>query len=65
MWRSFPSNVDEDSIKISLLKENASLKQFLKTWQRLRQIKLVQNLRINVIGADSVIDLEGKIIKTN
>ena len=58
-----PSNVDEDSVKISLLKENASPEIIAKNLAELKakkvSSKFVDQL---VIGADSVIDLEGKII---
>ncbi len=57
------SNVDEESVKISLIKENASPKIISKNLAELKankvSTKFVDEL---VIGADSVIDLEGKII---
>ena len=58
-----PSNVDEDSIKESLLKEKASPEIISKNLAELKANKISQKF-INeiVIGADSVIDLEGEII---
>ena len=58
-----PSNVDEDSIKISLMRENASPEIISKNLAELKANKVSSQLRDDlVIGADSVIDLEGKII---
>jgi len=58
-----PSNVDEDSIKESLLKEKASPEIISKNLAELKANKISQK-RIGelVLGADSVIDLNGKII---
>ena len=58
-----PSNVDEDSVKDSLLKENASPEIISKNLAELKANKISQK-RNNflVLGADSVIDLKGKII---
>ena len=58
-----PSNVDEDSVKSSLLKENATPEIISKNLAELKANKISQK-RINdlVLGADSVIDLKGKII---
>jgi len=58
-----PSNVDEDSVKDSLLKENATPEIISKNLAELKANKISQK-RINdlVLGADSVIDLKGKII---
>ena len=58
-----PSNVDEDSVKESLIKENASPEVISKNLAELKANKVSRKFfdRI-VIGADSVIDLEGKII---
>ena len=58
-----PSNVDEDIVKESLLKENATPEIISKNLAELKANKVSQK-RLNkiVIGADSVIDLEGKII---
>ena len=57
------SNVDEDVIKESLLKENALPEIISKNLAELKANKVSQNDDINlVLGADSVIDLNGKII---
>ena len=58
-----PSNVDEDSIKESLLKEKATPTNISKNLAELKANKISQKF-INeiVVGADSVIDLEGEII---
>ncbi|NQW08132.1 MAG: Maf family protein [Candidatus Pelagibacter sp.] len=58
-----PSNIDEDSIKESLLKEKATPTIISKNLAELKANKISQKF-INeiVLGADSVIDLEGKII---
>ena len=57
------SNVDEDSIKEGLLKERATPKIISKNLAELKANKISQKF-INeiVLGADSVIDLEGEII---
>ena len=58
-----PSNVDEDIIKKSLLKENASPEIISKNLAEIKANKVSQkNLEAIVIGADSVIDLEGELI---
>ena len=58
-----PSNIDEDSIKMSLTKENATPEIISKNLAEIKankvSAKFVNKL---VIGADSVIDLEGKVI---
>ena len=58
-----PSNVDEDSIKESLLKEKTTPTIISKNLAELKANKISQKF-INeiVVGADSVIDLEGEII---
>ena len=58
-----PSNVDEESIKESLLKEKASPETISKNLAELKANKISQK-RVGklVLGADSVIDLNGKII---
>ena len=58
-----PSNIDEDSIKESLLKEKATPTIISKNLAELKANKISQKF-INeiVLGADSIIDLEGKII---
>ena len=58
-----PSNVDEDSIKESLLKEKASPETISKNLAELKANKISQKIVGElVLGADSVIDLNGKII---
>ena len=58
-----PSNVDEDVIKKSLLKDQALPEIISKNLAELKANKVSQNDDINlVLGADSVIDLNGKII---
>ena len=58
-----PSNVDEDVIKESLLKEKALPEIISKNLAELKANKVSQNDDTNlVLGADSVIDLDGKII---
>ena len=57
------SNVDEDSIKESLLKEKASPEMISKNLAELKANKVsTNNYDILVLGADSVIDLEGELI---
>ena len=58
-----PSNVDEDSIKDGLLKENATSTIISKNLAELKANKISQKF-INemVLGADSIIDLNGEII---
>jgi len=58
-----PSNVDEDVVKESLLKEQASPSIISKNLAELKANKV--SLKFNdqmVLGADSVIDLEGELI---
>jgi septum formation protein len=58
-----PSNVDEDSVKESLLKEKASPTIISKNLAELKANKISQKfVEEMVLGADSVIDLEGEII---
>jgi septum formation protein len=58
-----PSSVDEDSIKKSLLKEKASPTIVSKNLAELKANKISQKFTEEmVLGADSVIDLEGEII---
>ena len=58
-----PSNVDEDSVKESLSKKKATPEIISKNLAELKANKISQK-RIGelVLGADSVIDLNGKII---
>ena len=58
-----PSNVDEDSVKESLLKEKATPEIISKSLAELKANKISQKrMGELVLGADSVIDLNGKII---
>ena len=58
-----PSNVDEEIIKKGLLKENASPEIISKSLAELKANKVsLKNNDILVLGADSVIDLEGELI---
>ena len=58
-----PSNVDEDAVKLSLIKEKASPETISKNLAELKANKIsgkyIDNL---VLGADSVIDLNGELI---
>ena len=58
-----PSNVDEDIIKSSLLKENASPEIISKNLAELKANKISAKMRDKIVlGADSVIDLDGELI---
>ena len=58
-----PSNVDEDIIKESLEKQKASPEIVSKNLAELKANKVSQRfLNEYVLGADSVIDLKGKVI---
>jgi len=58
-----PSNVDEDSVKESLLKEKATPTIISKNLAELKANKISQKFTEEIVlGADSVIDLEGEII---
>ena len=58
-----PSNVDEESIKESLLKEKASPEIISKNLAELKANKISQKRPGKlVLGADSVINLNGKIV---
>ena len=59
----FPSNIDEESVKESLLKENSSPEIISKNLAELKANKI--SLKFNseiVLGADSVIDLNMELI---
>ena len=59
----FPSNVDEEPIKESLIKNGASPEIISKNLAELKANKVSQKeSEILVLGADSVIDLNGEII---
>jgi len=58
-----PSNIDEETIKKSLLKEGASPEIISKNLAELKANKISQKILGElVLGADSVIDLKGKIV---
>ena len=58
-----PSNVDENPVKESLIKEGASPEIISKNLAELKANKVSQKLEQNlVLGADSVIDLDGELI---
>ena len=58
-----PSNVDEDVVKESLIKESASPEIISKNLAELKANKISLNERDKfVLGADSVIDLNGELI---
>ena len=58
-----PSNVDEEIIKFSLLKEKASPKIISKNLAEIKANKIsIKNPDTLVLGADSVIDLNGELI---
>ena len=58
-----PSSVDEDPIKQSLINENASPEIISKNLAELKASKVSQkNFDVLVLGADSVIDLDGELI---
>ena len=58
-----PSNIDEDPVKESLLNEGASPEIISKNLAELKANKVIQkNYDVLVLGADSVIDLNGELI---
>jgi len=58
-----PSNIDEESVKESFLKENITPEIISKNLAELKANKISQKRNGDlVLGADSVIDLKGKII---
>ena len=58
-----PSNVDEDMIKESLLNEKASPEIISKNLAELKANKISSKIREKIVlGADSVIDLNGELI---
>ena len=59
----FPSNIDEDSVKESLIKENANPEIISKNLAELKANKISRKKNDHlVLGADSVIDLDGELI---
>ena len=58
-----PSNVDEEIVKKSLIKEKASPELISKNLAELKANKISQKKNdLMVLGADSVIDLDGELI---
>jgi len=58
-----PANVDEDEVKNSLLNEKATPKIISKNLAELKANKVSQKINESlVLGADSVIDLDGELI---
>ena len=58
-----PSNIDEDVVKLSLLKEKATPELISKNLAELKANKIsVKKIDQLVLGADSVIDLNGELI---
>ena len=58
-----PSNVDEDQIKESMIKEKATPKEISKSLADLKANKVSEKKPNDlVLGADSVIDLDGELI---
>tara|TARA_A100001234_G_scaffold192617_1_gene179897 strand:+ start:68 stop:652 length:585 start_codon:yes stop_codon:yes gene_type:complete len=58
-----PSNIDENIIKDSLIKEKASPEIISKNLAELKANKVsLKNSDVLVLGADSVIDLDGELI---
>ena len=58
-----PSNVDEDIVKLSLIKEQASPELISKNLAELKANKVsAKKTNQMVLGADSVIDLDGELI---
>ena len=58
-----PSNIDEDNVKEALLKEKATPEIVSKNLAELKANKISQKRNEDlVLGADSVIDLKGRII---
>ena len=58
-----PANIDEETVKLGLLKEGATPYLISKNLAELKANKISQDLNGEIVlGADSVIDLEGSII---
>tara|TARA_B100000886_G_C20233920_1_gene411727 strand:+ start:81 stop:668 length:588 start_codon:yes stop_codon:yes gene_type:complete len=58
-----PSNIDEDSVKKSLIIENASPEIISKNLAELKANKISSKMQERIVlGADSVIDLNGELI---
>ena len=58
-----PSNVDEEIVKLALIKENATPEIISKNLAELKANKISAKMQDKlVLGADSVIDLNGELI---
>ena len=58
-----PSNVDEDTVKLNLIKEQASPEIISKNLAELKANKVSAKITNEIVlGADSVIDLDGELI---
>jgi len=58
-----PSNVDEDIVKLALIKENATPEIISKNLAELKANKISAKREGKIVlGADSVIDLDGELI---
>ena len=58
-----PSNIDEEEVKNSLVKEGASPIVVSKNLAELKSIKISKKIPDKIVlGADSVIDLEGELV---
>ena len=58
-----PSNVDEEPVKVGLIKDGASPETISKNLAELKANKVSQKMDQDlVLGADSVIDLNGELI---
>ena len=58
-----PSNVDEDIVKLALIKENATPEIISKNLAELKANKVSAKKQDQIVlGADSVIDLDGELI---
>ncbi len=57
-----PANIDEDAVKENLLKKGETPEIISKNLAELKANKISQNNNKMVLGADSIIDLDGEII---
>ena len=57
-----PANIDEDAVKENLLKKGETPEIISKNLAELKANKISQNNKKIVLGADSIIDLDGEII---
>lgn len=58
-----PADIDEESVKMSLIKDGANPSLISMKLAELKSLKISRKIsNKNVLGADSVIDLDGKLI---